>query len=341
MSEENKQTNQLEISWMSIFKVVSVLIVGYLAFYLFDIFLTLFIVIILASALSPLVEKIKEKLGIPRIMAILLIYLILITIIGLTVYAIIPPAIDQLRNLSERLPGYASKIGAIFNSLSEAPTASNNAVQSASSTLGNVASTFVQSASSLFNGLATIFYILILTLFLLLEEDGIRKFFVSLLPVDQKAYVINVSKKIADKLGIWLAGQVTLMAIMGGVTALGMWIIGIPYALVLGIIAFFMEAIPTVGPILAAIPAVILAYLDAPWKAVIVLIFAAVIQQLENQILVPKIMQKALGISPFVTLIALLIGGKLAGIMGVLLAVPTVAVFSVITKEWPNIRKRI
>jgi predicted PurR-regulated permease PerM len=331
----------IEISWLSILKVVSVILGIYLLFYLADIFLILFIVFILASALSPLVDTMKSKLKIPRIMSILLIYIGLLLVVGLTVYAIIPPAIEQLQNLSHSLPSYAQKITSLFSSLSESPVSTTNSIQSASSTLGNVAGTFVQSAGTFFGGLTTIFYILILTLFLLLEEDGIRKFFISLLPISQKSYVIEVSKKIADKMGAWLVGQVSLMGVIGLVTALGLWIIGVPYALTLGIIAFFLEAVPTVGPIIAAIPAVIIAYMDAPWKAVIVLIFATLVQQLENQFLVPKIMQKALGISPFVTLVALLVGGKLAGIMGVLLAVPTVAALSVLSKEWPNIRKRI
>lgn len=341
LEDSEKKHVIFEISWLSIIKVVAVIGGCYLLFYLADIFLILFVVFILASALSPLVDKIKNKLGIPRIMSILLIYIGLILVMALTIYAIIPPAIEQLQNLSQNLPDYAKKITSLFSSFSESPVSTTNSIQSASSTLGNVAGTFVQSAGSFFGGLTTIFYILILTLFLMLEEDGIRKFFISLLPISQKSYVIEVSKKVADKMGAWLMGQISLMGIIGSATALGLWAIGVPYALTLGIIAFFMEAIPTLGPIIAAIPAVIIAYMDAPWKAVAVLIFATLIQQLENQIIVPKIMQKALGISPFVTLVALLVGGKLAGIMGVLLAVPTVAAISVITKEWPNIRKRI
>lgn len=338
MLDLEKTKTTLEISWTSIIKFFVILIGIYLLYYLFDIFLTLFIVIILASALSPLVDKMKSKLNIPRIMAILLIYIGLLIVVGVAAYAIIPLVTDQFKNLSDNLPDYAKKITSVFNSLSESPS---NSIQSASSTLGGIADTFVKSASSLFGGIATVFYVLVLTLFLLLEEDGIRKFFVSLIPVSQKSYIIEVSKKISDKMGAWLAGQISLMAIIGVLTGAGLWIVGVPYALTLGIIAGFMEVIPTIGPIIAAIPAVLIAYLDTPWKAVFVLVYAVIIQQLENQFIVPKIMQKALGISPFVTLIALLVGGKLAGVMGVLLAVPAVAAFSVLTKEWPNIRKRI
>ncbi|HRY60054.1 MAG TPA: AI-2E family transporter [Patescibacteria group bacterium] len=337
---ENKRIT-VDISWMSILKVLAVVFGVFLLYYLFDIFLLLFFVIILGSALSPLVDRIKAKLNIPRIMAILLIYLMILLLVGIVAYTIIPLAVDQFANFNQKLPSYAQKITSIFSSFSEAPLSSTNSIQGASSSLGNVASTIVKSASSFFGGIATVFYILVLTLFLLLEEDGIRKFFVSLLPISQKSYILEVTKKLSDKMGSWLIGQISLMLVIGLVTTLGLWAIGIPYALTLGIIAGLLEAVPTVGPILAAIPAVLIAYMDAPWKAVFVLVFAVVIQQLENQFLVPKIMNKAVGISPFVILVALLIGGQLAGIMGVLIAVPSVAAISVLAKEWPNIRKRL
>lgn len=337
---ENKRIT-VDVSWISIFKVLAVVFGVFMIYYLFDIFLLLFFVIILSSALSPLVDKIKVRFHIPRIMAILLIYLILLFVVGFVAYTIIPLAITQFSNFNQNLPAYAQKITAVFSSFSEAPLSSTNPIQGASSSLGNVAGTLVKSASSFFGGLATIFYILVLTLFLLLEEDGIRKFFVSLLPITQKSYILEITKKLSDKMGSWLLGQVTLMLIIGAFTTLGLWAIGIPYALTLGIIAGLLEVVPTIGPMLAAIPAVLIAYMDTPWKAVFVLIFAVIIQQLENQLIVPKVMNKAVGVSPFIILVALLIGGKLGGTLGVLIAIPSVAALSVLSKEWPNIRKRL
>jgi len=340
---ENKQTQTIiwEISWMSIIRILLVIIGFLLLIYLVDIILILFIVLILSATLSPLVDKIKHKLNIPRLMAILLIYLCLLIFIGLVGYIIIPPVVEQIKNISQNLPEYAKKLGSLFNVFTEGALTSPTTLQSASSTLGDFANTLLKSATSFFGGIATVFYILVLTLFLLLEEDGIRKFFVSLLPISQKTYIVEVSKKIAEKMGAWVIGQVSLMGIIAVVTMLGLWILRVPYALTLGLIAGILEVIPTIGPVLAAIPAIFIAYLSSPWLAVIVLIFYTVVQQLENQILVPKIMQKAIGVSPFVILVALLVGGKLAGILGILLAVPAVATISVLSQEWPNIRKRI
>ncbi len=341
MPDPNKKTIIWEISWMSMVRIILVLIGFYLLLNLADIILILFVVVILTAALSPLVDSIKAKLNIPRLMAILLIYLGLLAFVALVGYLIIPPVVEQIQNIAQNLPEYVKKIGSFFSTFNEGAITSNNGLQSASSTLGEFANTLLKSATSFFGGITTVFYILVLTLFLLLEEDGIRKFFVSLLPISQKAYVVEVSRKIADKMGSWVIGQVSLMGIIALVTTLGLWILQVPYALTLGIIAGVLEIIPTIGPIIAAIPAIFIAYLASPVIAVLVLVFYIVVQQLENQILVPKVMQKAIGVSPFVILVALLVGGKLAGTLGIILAVPTIAAISVISQEWPNIRKRI
>jgi predicted PurR-regulated permease PerM len=120
-----------------------------------------------------------------------------------------------------------------------------------------------------------------------------------------------------------------------------MWAVGIPYALVLGILAFIFESVPNIGPIAAAAPALVLAYINAPWKAVYVLVFTLVLHQLSNQFLVPKVMGKILNISAFVIILGLIIGGELAGITGMILALPVVAALQVMAQEWPNIKTRI
>ena len=330
-----------DISWMSIIRVIIVLVGFYLLFYLADVILILFFVLILTSALAPLVEKIKRKLGIPKSMAILLIFLGLLLFLALMGYLIIPPAAEQIQNIAKDFPSYAQRLKDFFGAFGENATGSSGSLQSASSTLNNFAKTLLQSASGFVGGVVTVVSILILTLFLLFEEDGIRRFFVSLLPISQKTYVVEVSRKISEKMGSWLVGQISLMGVIAFTTTLGLGIMRIPYALTLGLIAGLLEIIPTVGPIIASIPAILIAYLHSPFMGVVVLIFYIIVQQLENQLLVPKIMQKAVGVSPFIILVALLIGSKLAGVMGMLLAVPTVAAISVISLEWPNIRKRI
>lgn len=340
--EKHTQTIEYEISWMSIVRVVLVLVGFYLVTRLSEIILILFIVLILNAALAPVVVRLKERLNITRLMAILILYLGIVAFLGIVAYLIIPPVVEQLQNLSQNLPQYATKIDGLFGPFINQETLTNPTnIQSASSSLVGFADSLFAAGTSFFSGVAIVFYVLVLTFFMLLEEDGLRKFFVQLLPISQKAYILEVSNKISDKMGQWALGQLSLMGIMGLITTIGLAALQVPYALTLGVLAGLLELIPTVGPIIAAIPAVFIAYLSSPWQGLAVLIFCILIQQIENQFVVPKVMQRAIGVSPLIILIAFLIGSELAGILGALLAVPAVAIVAVLVNEWPNIRKRI
>ena len=326
----SKENTTYELSWSSIFKILAVIAFLYLLFYLSNVILMLFTVIILAVSLSPIVEKLKNKLHIPRILSIVIIYILILAFVFLTVYTIIPPVAEQLKNLYQILPDYAKKIVPFLKSV-------NSYSPSNGTTSGGIA----QTLSGFLGSILNLLLILVLTFFLLIEEGGFVKYIVSLFPVSDKAYAITVGKKISNKIGSWFAGQILIMVIIGVVNALAMWAVGIPYALVLGLLAFIFESVPNIGPIAAAIPALILAYINAPWKAVYVLIFTLVLHQLSNQFLVPKVMGKILNISAFVIILGLIIGGELAGITGMILALPVVAALQVMVQEWPNIKSRI
>ena len=150
--------------------------------------------------------------------------------------------------------------------------------------------------------------------------------------------MIVVAKKLATKMGGWLRGQGILMLVIGILDGIVLVVAGVPYALTLAIWGAVTEIIPYIGPPLGAIPAVIIAFVDSPIKGLIVLIAYIVIQQIEAQFLAPKVLGKAVGLSPIIIIFALLIGAKLGGIIGMLLSVPAAAALSVIIQEWPTIR---
>jgi len=190
---------------------------------------------------------------------------------------------------------------------------------------------------NIFNFLLT----LLLTLILLIEEGGVTRRIMSMLPINQKDYILAISKKINSKISAWFTGQVFIMLLTAVANSLFFWAIGVPYALTLGVIAFFFEAIPNIGPILAAVPAIIIAYTSNPWKALAVFIFIILFHVIGSQFLVPKIMSKAINTSAFIIVLGLLIGGKIAGALGMVLALPVITVFSVISQEYPNIMEKI
>ena len=143
-------------------------------------------------------------------------------------------------------------------------------------------------------------------------------------------------KKTEIRLGYWLRGELTLMLIIGTLTMVGLYLLGIPYAVTLGIIAGLTEAIPTVGPLIAGLFAVLVTSAAAPDKFILVIVMMTGIQWAENHFIVPLVMKRALGLSPVVVILSILIGAQLMGPIGAVLSVPLVAALSVIITEWPK-----
>ena len=135
------------------------------------------------------------------------------------------------------------------------------------------------------------------------------------------------------KVSAWLGGQLLLAAIIGGSAAIGLYLLGVPYFYVLALIAAIGELIPVVGPLLAALPGIGVALSVSPTMALGVAIFFLVQQQIENHVLVPRIMSRQVGVSPVVVIVSLMVGGSLLGILGVILAVPTAAIVQVVFQE--------
>ena len=150
----------------------------------------------------------------------------------------------------------------------------------------------------------------------------------------------EVSREITLKVSAWLGGQLLLGSIIGITSAIGLWLLGIPYFYVLALISGIGELIPVVGPILAAIPAIAVAATVSMQKVVLVIVFFVVQQQFENHVLVPKVMERQVGISPVTVILALLIGGNLLGILGAILAVPTAAILQVVISELTTQERR-
>jgi predicted PurR-regulated permease PerM len=147
------------------------------------------------------------------------------------------------------------------------------------------------------------------------------------------------TQAITTKVSAWLGGQLFLAGVIGTTSAVGLWLLGIPFFYVLALISGIGEMIPIVGPVLAAIPAIAVAATVSVKKVLLVVIFFVVQQQVENHVLVPKVMSRQVGLSPAIVITALLIGGKLMGIPGAILAVPTAAILQVLFTEWMNSRE--
>ncbi|MBI3457603.1 MAG: AI-2E family transporter [Candidatus Rokubacteria bacterium] len=184
-----------------------------------------------------------------------------------------------------------------------------------------------------FGGLVGVLTVLILTFYLLVEAEALFATLVRLVPLERRARVAALSRQIALKVSAWLGGQLLLAGVIGASAAIGLGLLGVPYFYVLALLAAIGELIPVVGPLLSAIPGILVAWSVSGKLALGVAAFYVLQQQVENHVLVPKLMARQLGVSATTVIIALLIGSSLLGLVGALLAVPTAAIVQVLVQE--------
>jgi predicted PurR-regulated permease PerM len=303
--------------------------------------LLIYISALVAIGLSPVVTRLERRRlrgtkPLPRGVAILEVYLLLIVVLVIVAVLVIPPLIDQARAFWTAVPDllHRGQVWLIERGILVRELTFTEAVQQTAQGNGSDAvTTLIGALSGFFGGLFGFLTILILAFYLLLDSRTLFRNFISLFPKAERERVEDVCRRISTKVSAWLAGQLFLAAIIGTTAAIGLKLLGVPYFFVLALIAGLGEMIPVVGPILSAIPAIAVALTVSPATALFVGIFFLAQQQLENHVLVPKIMERQVGISAGFVIIALLIGGSLLGIVGAILAVPTAAILQVVFQE--------
>lgn len=333
------RAQKIEITTATILKTLGIILALILLWYLKSILLLLFIVLIIVASFAPIVDF-GQKYKIPRLLSTILIFIFLFGFIFLLGYLLIPPLVNQIIALANDIPDYASQHNLSFESVKNY-TQQNNLIETIKNNVGNISKNLTSASSTIFTtlaiafgGIASFIIALALTFYLLLTKNQITEGILSYIPKKRKELVKRVGGEILLKLGAWARGQFILCLTIGLVIGVSLKIFGIPFALTLGVLAGLLEFIPTVGPIIAAIPALAIALTISPWKALIVLIIYIAVQQLENNLLVPTIMKRAVGINPAIIIIAILIGAELAGILGIILAVPMAAVISIVLRVW-------
>ncbi len=296
---------------------------------------------LIAMGFSPLVRVIERRKGktkrrVPRVLAILVIYLAIIGLVVLVGVIVVPPLIDQASTLWGKLPQEFKKLQAVLikNKLLTHSISLQEAVQNApAGTGGNAVGTVLFAVWTVGGGVFGTITILILSFYLLIEAEALFKYFVGFLNEAHRAHVTTASREVVSKVSAWLRAQMLLAGVMGTFAAIGLGIMGEPFFYVVALIAAIGETVPIVGPIIGGTAAVAVAFTSSPKLALEVGIYFLVLHQLEANILVPKIMERRVGVSPVTVMVALLIGGALWGIVGAILAIPTAAILSVIVED--------
>jgi len=308
-----------------------------------DVILLIYISVVLAIGFRPIVRAVERRRlianhRVPRWLAILAIYLAILGVVVFVGAAGLPPLVTQAQALGAGAPEMIARAQdyLVSHGLLDHRLTWQDVVQRAPAVAGvggDAVSRALLTIVGLAGGAFGLVTILILTFYLLVEADEISDTLTRLVPLQHRKRFAAASQNISLKVSAWLGGQLLLAVVIGSSATIGLWIIGVPYFFVLGVLAGIGELIPMVGPLLSAIPAVAVALSVSTGHAITTAIFFIVQQQVENHVLVPKIMSKQVGVSAVTVLVALLVGASLLGIIGALLAVPTAAMIQVLFDE--------
>lgn len=330
-----KESTVVSISIGTITKSIVVVLLFALAFFLKELVLVVLLSIVVASAIEPGTQWFVSR-GVPRLFGVILIYLaIAVFLAGILFFLFLPllsESSDFLRNSS-----YYFNPEVIINDgfLASQPFFAGlkdsfdfeKLILQINGLTSSISSNAFGSIATIFGGLLSFFLTIILSFYLAVEEDGVGKFLKAITPIKHEEYVVSLWKRSQRKIGLWMQGQLILAVIIGILVYLGLLLLEVPNALLLAFLAASFEIIPLFGPILASIPAIMIAFVTGGLPmALVVMGLYIIVHQFENQLIYPLVVKKVVGVSPVASILALAAGWELAGFIGLVLSVPVASV---------------
>ncbi|EKE03740.1 MAG: protein of unknown function UPF0118 [uncultured bacterium] len=326
---------KIVISPKSIIVVLAFLILAWIVYQSLNIILLLFASFVIASALFPLTDWMSKKL--PRGLSVLIIYIVGFLLLSTVLIPLFSVLGQQIQEFVTRIPIYSREIynfvtdlqittGGLFPDFSEIVSPLTNIGQ-------NIVSQGINITVNLVAGIVAFFTLAVIVFFILLDKDELKKGFLNFFPEHMREKTACITKIISLKVGGYVRGQLLIMLAVGVLTTLGLTIIGVEFALLLGLVAAILEIVPIIGPILAAVPAVIVALAQDPILALWTVIVYLVVQRIENSFLAPLILSKFLDMHPLIIIAALLIAASTLGIIGVILSPAIAAAIYVLVQE--------
>jgi predicted PurR-regulated permease PerM len=322
-----------EISLWSVTKIILLLTGFWTLYQIRGILLLILIAGILATLFEPYIQRLVKK-GVRRPLAVFLLLLSFLFLLWIAGKLILPPLFLQIKDLSVELPEYTEKWRAFKTDTANLTI--RNLLDQASDFLAVFAGNLIEKVFSFLEGIFSAITVLVLTAYLLLEGGNISKPCLRIIPSEYREKSRQTLQRIHEKLGQWFSGQLLLICIVTLLSGIALHLLEIPFAITLAILAGLLELIPILGPIFAGCAAILVGIAtNVPlWKLFSIAAIYTGIQQFENAVLVPRIMQKTIGLSPIVVIVAILIGGKLMGIVGAAISIPVTAAIQVALKEW-------
>jgi predicted PurR-regulated permease PerM len=325
----------ISFSTGAVLKTLVILAAAWLLWVLRDVALIVLTAVVIASAVEPGVRVFLRQ-GVPRILSVLAVYLLLFGVLFILFYFFFPSVLEDFATFVASLPSYVdylTRAGA-FDTYSSIlglppPTAvtSDQIMASVREALGVSAySNAFSAASQVFGGVFSLILIVVFSFYFAVVETGIDDFLRIVTPRSHQAYVLGLWRRSQHKIGLWMQGQLILAVLIAVLVYLSLTILQVPHALFLAVIAGIFEIIPVFGPILAAIPAVAIAFVSGgPIFGALIAGVYILIQQFENHLIYPQVVTRVVGVPPLLVILALIIGAELAGFIGVILSVPIAA----------------
>lgn len=326
MRDSSKRSvTTMSISTGTMFRVLLVCAAVWLAFAIRNVIFLVLGSMLLAALMEPFADALERR-RMPRSIAALIVYGVGVVVLGGLVYLILPPALGEIGNIIPVFAPYIERMtgGTLTGAFQE------NWISGMSSLIATLRGAGVSAAlpqvftlgSSAVGVFTTTIVLLILAYYFVAEKQALVSSFSRIAPAEYHPFINQLATKLIQRLGAWLRGELVLMGSIFLLTYIALMLIGVPYALILALLAGALEIVPFIGPLFSAVPAVILALSLSPLHAVVVAATYLLIQSLEGHVLVPKIMQRATGMNPLLSMVALLIGWTLGGIPGAILAIP-------------------
>ena len=328
----------INISTNTIWRTILIIIGIILLYFIRDILLMIFTALVLAAALDRPIDKL-QKHKVPRTLSAIFIYLILFFVLALALYLIFPPLASEIKGLALNYPIYLENL--IEWSQKPAVVNLEEMLKNLSDRLTNSSQALFGTIIDIFGGFVSFLIIFFMALFLNIQEKGVKKFIYYLTPDEHRVYVLTLFDRIQQKMSGWLWARILISFIVAGLVFLGLYLLGIKYALTLGVLAGLLNFIPYLGSVIAAIPAILLALIESPLLALaVVALYFFINSVVETFFLSPLLMGKITGLNPVLLILVVLVGAKLAGILGLILAVPTAVIISVLIEEYIRNKKK-
>jgi predicted PurR-regulated permease PerM len=343
-AQEKKEHMVVELNVASVAKAaVVILLMVVLSYFVYEIrgiILTVFIAFLLAAALDPLVDK-MQKWRIPRAVSVLLIYIVLFGLVGLFITNMITLVAEQVVEIAQnvgqlvtnmtkesKLP-FATQLQPYFEQFYQTVD-----LQTAATQVQNALKIVADQLLSISIGLLNLLLVLILTFFMTVEEAAIQHFFQALFPSRYSKYISTRLEAVKDQVGYWLRGQFMVSLVSGVITYIGLALLGVEYALTLSVIAGIAMVIPVIGRVFAWLVAFPIVFNQSPMLSFWMSMYYLLLQQVENNVLVPYIMNRAVGLSPIVIMIAMMVGGQYLGVLGLVLSIPIATTAAIFVKDY-------